>query len=338
MLQLKNRQSPETGIFRSSQLTLALFALLCINIYSTDSHAADSFNLGSHALRDCSPVDAAPGHEFTESLQNETGDRPTETIYISRLDNYAFFESVYSSLLSGPAVFAGKDLSRAAGITIPPSRPADRNGKPDPEPPPVSPGHEPDSPASKSSVAVQVPEVSDTTLSERIELFRNQNASTFDRLKRAEALSLSSQLAGLAYLQAIDVWDSGHRPFADYKTNLKRAWTSAPKWDDDHFAFNYIGHPYTGSFTYNLMRSQNASPLASWLFSCSQSLIWEYTLEATEQQPSIQDLLITSNVGSLLGEGAHRLTAKLRENGLSLPKKILLTIINPGHVLNNGYQ
>lgn len=170
------------------------------------------------------------------------------------------------------------------------------------------------------------------------EVFRNQYASTFTRLKRAEALSLASQLAGLAALQAVDVWDNGHRPFADYKNSLRRAWTEGPSWDDDPAGFNYIGHPYTGSFTYNLMRSQAASPLASWLFSTSQSLIWEFVLEATEEQPSGQDLLITSNVGALIGEAFHNITLGMRENGFSLTEKIIVFIINPAFVLNNGFN
>ena len=167
--------------------------------------------------------------------------------------------------------------------------------------------------------------------------FRNQNASTFTRLKRAESLSFTTQLAGMAVLQAVDIWDSGHRPFSDYKNNLRRAWTEAPKWDGDHIGFNYIGHPYTGSFTYNLMRSQASSPMVSWLFSTSQSLIWEFILEATEQHPSTQDLLITSNLGSLIGEGSHRITLKMRENGFSLAEKIIVFMINPAFVLNNGF-
>ncbi len=172
----------------------------------------------------------------------------------------------------------------------------------------------------------------------RVELFRNQNASTFAKLKRAEALSLASQVAGMAILLSVDVWETGQRPLADWKGSLRRAWTTAPDWDDDDIEFNYIGHPYTGAFTYNLMRSQNSSPLASWLFSCSQSLIWEYTIEALEEHPSMQDLLITSNVGSLMGEGFHRITMRMKKNGFTLPEKIIVSIINPGYVLNNGYK
>lgn len=174
--------------------------------------------------------------------------------------------------------------------------------------------------------------------SEQNDAYRNQEASNWTRLKRAEALSLTSQLAGMAFLQAIDAWDTQHRPFSNYKNNLKEAWTSPPQWEDDSYWYNYIGHPYTGAFTYNLMRSQAASPLASWLFSCSQSLIWEYTLEATEQHPSAQDLLITSNLGSLLGEGVHRLTKKMRQGGFSRFQKFLVLLVNPAHVLNNGFH
>jgi hypothetical protein len=175
-------------------------------------------------------------------------------------------------------------------------------------------------------------------LTYRSEQYRNQSISNFTRLKRAEMVSLGSQFAGMALLQAADAWHTGRRPFANAGKNLRRAWTTAPEKDNDSYFYNYIGHPYTGSFTYNLMRSQNASPLASWLFSCSQSLIWEFTFEATEQHPSIQDLLLTSNAGSLIGEVSHRVTARLRKNGLSTKEKILVLLINPSHVLNNGFR
>jgi hypothetical protein len=193
-------------------------------------------------------------------------------------------------------------------------------------------------PANSDPQATQIPELPEIREEYRVELFRNQNASTFNKLKRAEALSFASQIAGMAFLLSVDVWETGRRPLADWRGSLHRAWTTAPSWDDDDIEFNYIGHPYTGAFTYNLMRSQDASPLVSWLFSCSQSLIWEFTIEALEEHPSMQDLLITSNLGSLLGEGSHRLTAKMRKNGLSLPEKIIVSIINPAHVLNNGYK
>ena len=167
---------------------------------------------------------------------------------------------------------------------------------------------------------------------------RGKNSSTVKRLKQAEMLSLSAQMMGMGILQAADAWHTGRRPFSDTRDNLRRAWTTAPAWDKDSYFYNYIGHPYTGAFTYNLMRSQKASPIVSLLFSCSQSLIWEFTLEATEQQPSIQDLLFTSNIGSLIGEGFHRLTGKLRENGLSRKEKLIVLVLNPAHLLNNGFR
>jgi hypothetical protein len=166
----------------------------------------------------------------------------------------------------------------------------------------------------------------------------NQRNSTIARLKKAELQSLGVQLAGMGAFQALDIWKSGYRPFSDARDNLRRAWTTAPEWDDDSYFFNYLGHPYTGALSYNLMRSQKASPWVSWLFSCSQSLLWEYTLEAMEEHPSIQDLAYTSTLGSLIGEGFHQLTIKMKKNGFSLREKIIVLLINPGYVLNNGFR
>jgi len=78
--------------------------------------------------------------------------------------------------------------------------------------------------------------------------------------------------------------------------------------------------------------------LESFIFSAIQSCLWEYVFEAVAEQPSIQDLIITPVVGAPLGELIHYGTLKMKENGFSLLEKILVTILNPAFVVNNGYK
>lgn len=76
-----------------------------------------------------------------------------------------------------------------------------------------------------------------------------------------------------------------------------------PHWDGDKFVFNYILHPYAGAAYFMSARSQGFNFWYSALYSFGVSTIfWEYGIEAFMEIPSIQDLIITPVVGSLLGE------------------------------------
>lgn len=174
---------------------------------------------------------------------------------------------------------------------------------------------------------------------EDFSFMRNHDRSLLRKLARAELIVGGAEAIGMGTLlllpKSITKWDDNFLEKA--KSNYKRAWSSAPVWDKDEWAINYIGHPYAGALYYNALRSQNASPLASFVFSTAQSIIWEYGIEAVAEQPSIQDLLFTSTVGSVLGELAHKATLKMRKNGMTGFEKVVVTIINPSWVLNNGY-
>ncbi|MET0517186.1 MAG: DUF3943 domain-containing protein [Nitrospiraceae bacterium] len=52
----------------------------------------------------------------------------------------------------------------------------------------------------------------------------------------------------------------------------------------------------------------------------------------------MQDLLITPIVGSILGELVFRATQEMRKDGLTTGEKVILTVINPLYVLQNGYR
>ncbi len=129
-------------------------------------------------------------------------------------------------------------------------------------------------------------------------------------------------------------WDGLRDEWRDFKRHV----TSPPVWDGDSWFFNYVGHPYMGMHTYLLERNYGSSPVRSFLFSTGASVFFEYVIEAWAEPPSAQDLLITSPVGSVLGELNFRWTQRLRREGLTFWEKVLVSAVNPLHVLQHGYR
>jgi hypothetical protein len=173
----------------------------------------------------------------------------------------------------------------------------------------------------------------------RYDLFRNEDKGFGAKFLRASFITQTAQVVNLMLMiQFPDHFNYSISSWTEAKINLKRAWTSAPVWDKDPWTTNLIGHPYVGSFYYNMMRSQGSSAHTSVIYATGQSLFWEFVIEAVAEQPSIQDLLFTSTIGSLMGEFAHKATLRLNRNGFSTFEKILITLINPSYVLNNGYK
>lgn len=92
--------------------------------------------------------------------------------------------------------------------------------------------------------------------------------------------------------------------------------SSAPVWDDDAWTINYIGHPVSGAYYYTMARNDGMSAYESAAFSTLMStFFWEYGYEAFSEVPSIQDIILTPLIGSLLGEQLFVLQHKLDENG-----------------------
>jgi uncharacterized protein DUF3943 len=122
------------------------------------------------------------------------------------------------------------------------------------------------------------------------------------------------------------------------RDHFKEAWTKPPVFDKDKAAVNFLGHPYFGMNFYLSQRNYGESPLYSFLFSTFTSTCFEYFIESWSERPSVQDLLITPIVGSILGELVYRATQEMRKDGLTTGEKIVLTVINPLYVLQNGYK
>jgi len=128
-----------------------------------------------------------------------------------------------------------------------------------------------------------------------------------------------------------DEWEEASAHFKD-------AFTKPPVIDKDRAAVNYLGHPYFGMNFYLSQRNYGESPLYSFLFATLTSTCFEYFIESWSERPSIQDLLITPIVGSILGELVFRATQEMRKDGLTTGEKVILTVINPLYVLQNGYR
>jgi hypothetical protein len=136
----------------------------------------------------------------------------------------------------------------------------------------------------------------------------------------------------------ISKWKQVEDPWPTMQSNFERAWTQPPVWDHDGWGVNYVGHPLVGMYTYLSVRNLGASGGRSFLFSTIASFGWEYAVESWAEQPSIQDLLVTSTVGSLLGEAVFQFTRYLLQGGLHGWEKVVLTIVNPVYVIEHGYR
>ncbi len=87
--------------------------------------------------------------------------------------------------------------------------------------------------------------------------------------------------------------------FYKWKENVK----AGPVWDEDDFAMNYLAHPYCGGVYYMTARSSGFTIFESFSYSVIMStLFWEYGIEAFAEIPSVQDLIFTPVIGSVVGE------------------------------------
>lgn len=103
---------------------------------------------------------------------------------------------------------------------------------------------------------------------------------------------------------------------------FKRWWMHVKKgavWDRDKWVFNYVLHPYGGAAYYMSARTQGLNALQSSLYSFGVStLFWEYGIEAFMEYPSVQDLIITPVVGSIIGEQFYKIKRHIVANNYRL--------------------
>lgn len=116
----------------------------------------------------------------------------------------------------------------------------------------------------------------------------------------------------------------------EFLEDFKEGFTSPPKLDNNPWYINYIGHPLFGSEAYLLARNRGVSPFGSFLYSTAASVAWEYLIENWVGHPSIQDLLVTSSIGSLVGEGRYYGKKELmKKKDKNVLDNIAIVILDP---------
>jgi hypothetical protein len=171
-------------------------------------------------------------------------------------------------------------------------------------------------------------------------LLRNQKAPFGRKFLRAtgfvfalEATEMTILINSNSDFSKWERWELGN-----LSAHYKAAYTQPPIIDKDDWFTNYVEHPYGGAFNYNMLRSQGAPIWQSFLFTTLHSTLWEYVIEASEERPSIQDLIVTPIGGALFGELAHFATMRMCRNGLTWYETIVVIIIDPAFIINNGFK
>lgn len=173
----------------------------------------------------------------------------------------------------------------------------------------------------------------------------------FSKLSEKEKIALKSVadfgvlgagMFGIIYSlpESVSKWDKsmGFSALAgQYKDRIK----AGPVIDQDDWAVNYIGHPISGAMYYTMVRHQGFSRLESAAFSfCMSTFFWEYGLEAIAEVPSIQDLILTPLIGSIIGEIFYSWDNAIENNGGKLMGskslgKTARVLMNPAGSLAN---
>lgn len=87
-----------------------------------------------------------------------------------------------------------------------------------------------------------------------------------------------------------------------WKRNFREGW----KWDHNHWAINFYGHPYQGSMYYSAARAGGYGFYGSMIYAALGSSTWEMFCET--EYPAPNDLISTTISGSMYGEVLYRLS------------------------------
>jgi len=155
----------------------------------------------------------------------------------------------------------------------------------------------------------------------------NENSPSGCNLLYPTLYSITLFIPGLIMLNLFIEPDETWHPFSF--DNFLSAFGSPPEDDKDSWIFNFVLHPLWGSETYLRARTNGCNWWQSWLFSNAMSILWEYGFESWNEHPSLQDLLITGNIGSIIGEARYFFIKKIKKIENTGFKYFLLFTLDP---------
>jgi len=167
------------------------------------------------------------------------------------------------------------------------------------------------------------------------------DAPDWPGVKRDTAYFFGYQVAviGVLYLmpESVTNWDKSE---IQDRELIDQWWDNVthPEWDDDDWWINYILHPYWGGSYYVRGRERGLDRQQSFLFSALLSTLYEYSFEAFAEPVSIQDLIFTPVLGSLVGEylfSPIRERIRAKPGDLDWSDKTLLLLTDPLGVLGS---
>jgi hypothetical protein len=130
----------------------------------------------------------------------------------------------------------------------------------------------------------------------------NSRVTDWDGIKRDTGIIVGGQVGAVAITyfmpQSFSAWTPEQKKagFDKYKRNFVN-----PVMDKDKFYINYALHPYWGATYYTRARERGLDKEYAVAYSALLSAAYEFGIECIAERPSIQDLVVTPLVGSLMG-------------------------------------
>lgn len=162
-----------------------------------------------------------------------------------------------------------------------------------------------------------------------------------DGLKRDTYYFLGYQVVaiGVLYLmpESVSSWSDEDKD--EYSASKWWYNVTHPVWDEDDFFLNYVTHPYWGAAYFVRARERGYSKPEAFWYSAMLSSFYEFGAEALFEPVSIQDMIFTPVLGSLVGnyfmsvrEGVRRRSIERGRRGAG--DKVLWVVTDPLGAIN----